>query len=467
MNIGVSHNLIEGIFNSINNIKKQISLIFNSKDMFLNDKDLIIFCYLLGYFSFIKNISDEQKILNSILVFSCRNRTDEKELSNVIINASLVLNDNFLREDLINYQSKNIFSFNKTNSKTNKNIQIEENIFNNKISKEKNNNLDISKNSIKKNEEENLLINKNKINEKEKEKQNNEDDSLILKEKNKSENNFNLLINSESNLNDKNNNNNIEKNNINLKNSIFNFNLSNKKDKLNEEEKDIKFLGKKTFLPKKMKMCDICCDEFDENDPYNYELECGCIIHYECLDEHIKTSVESNNIPILCPYCQIEIHPNMIYDSLNTNKHFDLIQKYEKFSMNNLLMNNKDSYSCCPTPGCEYMFFFEEGENRFLCPLCNKEYCLFCKNVWHKGMTCKEFQESKDEKKLDEKFLNFVKGANYKICPICKFWVEKAYGCESMKCRCGNKFCYRCGNSIPKKKHDCPCWGRGRNRSWQ
>ena len=75
-------------------------------------------------------------------------------------------------------------------------------------------------------------------------------------------------------------------------------------------------------------------------------------------------------------------------------------------------------------------------------------------------MTCQEYQDSKDVKKCDDKFLKFVKGAHYKICPVCGVWVEKTEGCNNMRCRCGNNFCYKCGNVIPKRIHDCPCWRR-------
>ena len=206
---------------------------------------------------------------------------------------------------------------------------------------------------------------------------------------------------------------------------------------------------KKNEIPIKMKKCEICLEEFNEYDSLNYELKCGCIMHYKCFDDYIKNSVQNNNIPILCPNCKTEIHPNLIYDSLINSDNQGLVQKYEKFSMDNYLLNHKDSYSCCPTPGCEYMFFFEQGENHFTCPLCHKDYCLFCKNEWHKGMSCQEYMDSKDINKLDEKFNKFVRGQNYKICPKCGIWVEKTEGCNHMKCRCGADFCYKCGQLMP------------------
>ena len=452
-------NIIAEILNSSNNIRNQIEFIWNSKDMFTSYKDGITFCFLLGYLSSKNcNLNNKEKLLNILLEFSTRNRTNEKDISDIILNLSSIINDN-IKKDKMEYNNKNS-SFSNLNDKRN----IVENDINKKksidyksINYEDKNNISNNIYSIGKNKTHNSI----KLNEIDNYNQIDEENHINHKEKNEIQNN-----NNNNNINITNTNINDIKNYSNDGNKInidynSNININSEKDLLlnnsnNKNESSI--LGKKTSVFQNMKKCKICLEEFDENDILNYELECGCIIHYECFDQYIKNAVENNNVPILCPYCKIEIHPNLIYDSLNTNKHTDLMKKYEKFSMDNYLLNHKDNYSCCPTAGCEYIFFFEEGENRFLCPLCNKEYCLFCKDIWHKGLKCQEYQDSKDVKKLDDKFLNFVKGAHYKICPVCKIWVEKTKGCNNMKCRCGNNFCYKCGKVIPKHIHDCPCW---------
>lgn len=38
-----------------------------------------------------------------------------------------------------------------------------------------------------------------------------------------------------------------------------------------------------------------------------------------------------------------------------------------------------------------------------------------------------------------------MKGAKFKQCPKCKYWVERNQGCPTMSCKCGQKFCYDCG----------------------
>lgn len=107
-------------------------------------------------------------------------------------------------------------------------------------------------------------------------------------------------------------------------------------------------------------------------------------------------------------------------------------------------MHHQDM-SWCPTAGCQYVFCFDEDESEFNCPLCHKIYCLKCKVPFHNGLSCKEFNINRVFDKNDEKFIEFVKGAKYKQCPSCLFWVEKNEGCDHMTCRCKYEFCYVCG----------------------
>jgi ariadne-1 len=70
-------------------------------------------------------------------------------------------------------------------------------------------------------------------------------------------------------------------------------------------------------------------------------------------------------------------------------------------------------------------------------------------------MTCAEYQSLGDMNESDKRFMVLVKGAKYKQCPNCKFWVEKNEGCDHMTCRCKYEFCYVCGGQYGK----CPCVG--------
>jgi len=85
--------------------------------------------------------------------------------------------------------------------------------------------------------------------------------------------------------------------------------------------------------------------------------------------------------------------------------------------------------------------------------LCKKEYCLKCRVLFHKDMSCKEYQVSANPDKNEEAFTEFVKGSKLKQCPWCSFWVERTMGCDHMTCKCGQHFCYKCGG----KYGNCEC----------
>jgi len=98
-----------------------------------------------------------------------------------------------------------------------------------------------------------------------------------------------------------------------------------------------------------------------------------------------------------------------------------------------LVERNPEIYSCCPTPNCDFMFEFDKTDGTdFKCPSCKKKYCLVCRVPFHEKMTCKEYQITNTETEDDIKFKNFVKGAKYKMCPKCNFWVSKTDGCDYM-----------------------------------
>lgn len=197
--------------------------------------------------------------------------------------------------------------------------------------------------------------------------------------------------------------------------------------------------------------CPICLQEFNLLDEYNYFLDCTCLVHAECFNEFIETSIMENKIPIKCPICnKVDVNPKFIYDSLNSTGKSGLIEKYENFVLNYYQGKSKGIVCNCPTPGCNYMFINDTNETTFNCPMCEKKYCLICKVPYHEGRTCRQYRK---DPKFDNLFYQLACKL-YKQCPTCEFWIEKTFGCNHMVCRCGTEFCYNCG------KYYEDCFGR-------
>ena len=421
-------NELNAIFQNYPGYFPCLEAIESDRNIFKNNNHAILFSFLIGYFSH-KNINfnklDFSGDFKRIAHIFC-DYFEKKKKPNELINNK---NNN-------NINNINVINFNISN--TDINLKNE----NNNIPLENNTNVflpnNIPKSNFGKFSSDNNL--------------NNNNNQMLYNNKN---NNYQVLNNNNKNNNFINNiNNNNYNNNIFYNNNNIDLDFEYAKE-LERNEKDQTEKQLKEDEKKQVKKCEICLEEFSLLDFTNYFLNCNCIIHNVCFDNMVKAAIENNSLPLKCPNCKTPVHPNFIEDSLR-NINPQLMEKYEHFSMNNFLLNNNDEYSSCPTPGCEYMFFFNPGEFNFLCPMCNKNYCLNCKDEWHRGMTCQQYKDSRDVSKLDNQFFQFVKGAKFKMCPKCKFWVEKNQGCNHMKCRCGADFCYLCGDFMDMSRaHKC------------
>ncbi|CAK84222.1 unnamed protein product (macronuclear) [Paramecium tetraurelia] len=185
-------------------------------------------------------------------------------------------------------------------------------------------------------------------------------------------------------------------------------------------------------------------------------LQCSHIYHQKCLNQYCVTQIQARQFPVCCP--AIECKKSMIYSDLTEVLDDQNLFEFQQYTFKQYVESHGDEvihnliikYSWCPTPDCKYVFVAADAQ--FNCPSCKKKYCLQCKIEYHHGFTCQAYKEkiqkeqrAKNEKVLDDQFFQFVKGAKYKQCPQCKFWVEKNEGCDHMTCRCQFQFCYVCG----------------------
>ena len=196
--------------------------------------------------------------------------------------------------------------------------------------------------------------------------------------------------------------------------------------------------------------CQICYDTIKAEEYLPLE-GCGHMFHPACIHEYLEGEITSRRFPLLCPFgnCKVEIREIDLQERLTP----EMYQKYEEYCFKSYVERNNAELSCCPTPDCNFVFIWTQEDPHFECPVCKKHYCLRCRCEWHKDMTCEQYKQLKDPNELDKLFETMMKKTNFKQCPKCQFWVERAFGCDFIKCRCNFAFCYKCGNGFK----DCTC----------
>jgi len=199
------------------------------------------------------------------------------------------------------------------------------------------------------------------------------------------------------------------------------------------------------------KECNICMDGF-QNDQLTILTNCRHRFHAICLKGYAIPEIDNGKVPIKCPEdCKENLSELDLAVVLDEN----YTLKYQKFGLKNYIDNLSEEASWCPTPNCSYGFITEKDITEFNCPLCQKHYCLSCRVEFHAGQSCREYRINNTYSDADKKFEQFIKGSKFKQCAKCKFWVEKASGCNYMKCRCSHEFCYSCGQG----RGNCKCGG--------
>lgn len=116
----------------------------------------------------------------------------------------------------------------------------------------------------------------------------------------------------------------------------------------------------------------------------------------------------------MCPEdkCGKEIHSKDLNELLDQEAQ----SKFVNNSFSHYVSHHQDEISHCPTPDCQNVFIYDDDDPNFTCEVCNKNYCLNCRVDFHKGMSCEEYQKTREWSKDDQAFMKFIKGMKYKQC---------------------------------------------------
>ncbi|MED6120056.1 hypothetical protein PIB30_017505 [Stylosanthes scabra] len=200
--------------------------------------------------------------------------------------------------------------------------------------------------------------------------------------------------------------------------------------------------------------CKICTETKAKKERFTI-TGCNHSFCIDCTVKYVSSKVyQMIQVKIHCPFCMDhflnvddcrKILPKEVFDLWGKKLCEAEIPESDKFY--------------CPFKDCSALMI-DDGDDgngrklrrKFECPHCDRMFCSQCRVAWHHGIRCKEFQNrvGKDKRKKDDEddvVMKMAKKKRWQRCPNCKFYVEKTAGCKHMNCRCGEIFCYKCGES--------------------
>lgn len=235
-------------------------------------------------------------------------------------------------------------------------------------------------------------------------------------------------------------------NNLKIEQPIVNY-----KTKLEQLKQKIKMnMDEELYLDQLDLECS-CCYSVKPIDDF-----CNCKSNHktciECIKIHAQNMIiENGNFNIKCitttTVCN-SLYDDKLLEKILTKKIFDqyLRLKIKKETEYIFSMGDINLIKC---QFCEAYWDIEKDEKILNCRECNKNTCLECKQLEHKGRPCDKIRIQIEEGLTNEKFL---------ICNKCSTCIEKVEGCKAVQCRCGNNMCWDCKKNWGETDaHGCTC----------
>ncbi|XP_019099656.1 PREDICTED: E3 ubiquitin-protein ligase RNF144A-like [Camelina sativa] len=218
--------------------------------------------------------------------------------------------------------------------------------------------------------------------------------------------------------------------------------------------------------------CNICLDDDINANQMFCVNKCRHRFCYVCMKKHIEVRLLFKGSVIRCPHyrCKSKLTFGSCVDLLTP----ELKKMWRQNIKEDSIPVKQRIY--CPNPRCSalmslkdlskstkeagvWKYFFnstEEARVRRRCFESGQLFCINCKVPWHSDLSCDECMRLSPNPTADDiKFEALANRNMWRQCGNCKHMIELAKGCIKVTCRCGHKFCYKCG----AKAGDC-CHGR-------
>ncbi|KAK9806532.1 hypothetical protein WJX73_007969 [Symbiochloris irregularis] len=190
-------------------------------------------------------------------------------------------------------------------------------------------------------------------------------------------------------------------------------------------------------------LCNICFCDTEPDDAT--AMECGHAFCNDCWCQHLKIQIQdgrARRLPCMQPRCGVYCDENKVKRLLEGQD--DVLLKYAHSLAESWVDDNASVRWCPSVPCCGRAISVAEDVHCQPECRCGMRFCFACGDEPHSPCTCSMWKEWRKKCIDDSETLNWI-AANSKPCPKCAKAVEKNGGCNLVVCKCGQSFCWLCG----------------------
>ena len=204
--------------------------------------------------------------------------------------------------------------------------------------------------------------------------------------------------------------------------------------------------------PQKNSLCTVCFCEMTPEDAVS--MSCGHTFCSDCWKQHFSIGINeglSRRLVCMAPRCGVFCDEDQVKTLLAQDDAL-LLQKYEQALIDGYVDDNTRARWCPSVPHCGGAIRVNGDPHCEVdCP-CGEQFCFACGEGPHSPATCEMVQQWVRRIQDGTETASWLR-ANTKECPKCTKPVEKNGGCNLVLCRCGQAFCWLCGQGTGRA-HD-------------
>ncbi|XP_010514481.1 PREDICTED: probable E3 ubiquitin-protein ligase ARI3 [Camelina sativa] len=192
-----------------------------------------------------------------------------------------------------------------------------------------------------------------------------------------------------------------------------------------------------------MKCCDICMED-DLPSHMMTRMECGHSFCNDCWKGHFTVRInegESKRITCMAHKCNAICDEDVVRRLVSP----ELAEKFDRFLLESYVEDNMKVKWCPSTPHCGNAIKMEDDGSEVQCS-CGHQFCFSCLSESHSPCSCLMWKLWTKKCADESESVNWIT-VNTKLCPKCSKPISKRDGCNLMTCKCGQHFCWLCGEA--------------------